>query len=328
MRRNSKQYILVLLSAILLCGCAKESRETAAEAVGEQTESVQVGKKSQETEIAQEEAALNVTETEQVSEEDSTESRQAQEEQVLDFVDAFGKGYQVSVNPSVAKHSYKMECFAQKEGKKSYQGDERYSYRLGVDVSHHEGDIDWQKVREDGIEFAIIRIGYRGYGQEGKICLDKKFADNIRGAQNAGLDVGVYFFAQAVNEEEAREEAEFVLTHLKGYQLQLPVVYDPESILDAPARTDDVTGEQFTKNTKMFCELMEEAGYQPMIYSNMLWEAYQLDLTALEEYPIWYADYEMLPQTPYHFSFWQYTNEGSVNGIGKETDLDIQLIQK
>lgn len=140
--------------------------------------------------------------------------------------------------------------------------------------------------------------------------------------------MGVYFFAQAINEEEAKEEAEFVLEHIAGYELQLPVVYDPESILDDEARTDDVSGEQFTKNTEVFCSMIEEAGYQPMIYSNMLWEAYELNLEYLEGYPIWYADYEPLPQTPYHFDFWQYTNEGSVDGIEGRTDLNIQLIPK
>ena len=133
-------------------------------------------------------------------------------------------------------------------------------------------------------------------------------------------------FSQAVNEEEAREEAEFVLKNLEGLSLELPVVYDPENILDADARTDDVTGEQFTKNTLVFHDMIEKAGYQPMIYSNMLWEAYQYDLEQLEKYPIWYADYEPLPQTPYHFEFLQYTNTASIDGITGTVDLNIQLI--
>ncbi len=117
-----------------------------------------------------------------------------------------------------------------------------------------------------------------------------------------------------------------MLEHLKGYELQLPVVYDPESILDAPARTDNVTGEQFTKNTEVFCRMVEEAGYEAMIYSNMLWQAYKLDLAQLSAYPIWYADYEPYPRTPYQFEFWQYSNTGTVEGIPGDTDLDIQLI--
>lgn len=164
-------------------------------------------------------------------------------------------------------------------------------------------------------EFAILRIGYRGYGEEGTLNADEKFEQNMENARKAGIDVGVYFFSQAVNEEEAKEEADFVLEHLKGQELQMPVVYDPEHILEDEARTDDVTGEQFTQNAKVFCKEIEKAGYDAMIYSNMLWEAYELDLEKLLDYPVWYADYEELPQTPYRFSMWQYSSTGSVAGI-------------
>lgn len=184
----------------------------------------------------------------------------------------------------------------------------------------------------------MTRIGYfsltlDGYFnptliQEGRICLDREFHRNIQNAQAAGFDVGVYFFAQAVNEEEALEEANFVLQNLEGYTLQLPVVYDPESILDDEARTDNVSGEQFTKNTEVFCSAVADAGYDPMIYANMLWEAFELDLEELSEYPLWYADYEPAPQTPYHFRFWQYTNQGQVPGITGNTDLNIEMVPR
>ena len=197
-----------------------------------------------------------------------------------------------------------------------------------MDISEHQGYVDWQALKDSGFEFAFIRLGYRGYGQEGRICLDREFHRNIQNAQAAGFDVGVYFFAQAVNEEEALEEANFVLQNLEGYTLQLPVVYDPESILDDEARTDNVSGEQFTKNTEVFCSAVADAEYDPMIYANMLWEAFELDLEELSEYPLWYADYEPVPQTPYHFRFWQYTNQGQVPGITGNTDLNIEMVPK
>lgn len=247
---------------------------------------------------------------------------------VIRFVDVFGAPYEVIMDPGISKHTYEPDCFMHEGDMLSYTGDERYDYRLGVDVSSFQGDIDWEKVRDAGMEFAILRLGYRGYGQAGTLCLDKKFEQNLEGARAQGLDVGVYFFAQAVNEEEAVEEAEFVLQYLDGCELQLPVVYDPESILEDEARTDHVTGEQFTKNTLAFCERIEEAGYEAMVYSNMLWEAYKLDLKQLADYQIWYADYEELPQTPYRFTFWQYTNTGRIDGIPGEVDIDIQLIEK
>lgn len=272
--------------------------------------------------------------TEAVEEEiqsDSTEPTELQEhpdsrKQRLHFVDVFGQEYVTDINPDVTKHDYDLKAFLHQGDSLVYQGDMRYTSRLGVDVSHHQGAVDWERVRKAGYEFAFLRIGYRGYGKEGRVCLDREFFSNIKGAQAAGMDVGVYFFSQAINETEAAEEAEFVLKNLEGYSLQLPVVYDPESILDAEARTDDVPGAQFTKNTQVFCRMIAEAGYKPMIYSNMLWEAYEFDLAQLSEYPVWYADYEKLPQTPYHFAFWQYSNEGTVDGIAGAVDLDIQLI--
>ena len=299
--------IALVLLATALCGCS--DRENGAEEDTEKT-------------IAEETIPEDQTEsaTEAVAEVEA-------QPEILNFVDVFGEEYQVEINPDVEKHKYDLEKFVHEGDRLSYT-DDKYEYRLGVDVSRHQGWIDWEKVKAAGYEFAIIRVGYRGYGEEGLVCLDEQFDTNIQNAQAAGLDVGVYFFAQAINEEEAKEEAEFVLEHIAGYELQLPVVYDPESILDDEARTDDVSGEQFTKNTEVFCSMIEEAGYQPMIYSNMLWEAYELNLEYLEGYPIWYADYEPLPQTPYHFDFWQYTNEGSVDGIEGRTDLNIQLIPK
>lgn len=245
----------------------------------------------------------------------------------LEFVDVYGETYQMEVNPSVAQNLYDKDAFVHNGNRMSYGGED-YTYRLGIDVSHYQGDIDWEKVKAAGIEFVFVRLGYRGYGEDGILKLDTNFEKNIQGARAAGLDVGVYFFAQAVNEKEAIEEAEFVLEALIEYDLQMPVVYDPESILHEEARTDDVTGEQFTKNTKAFCETIEKSGYEAMVYCNMLWQAFELDLEELADYPIWYADYETYPQTPYHFDIWQYSSEGAVDGIQGNVDLNIQMIKK
>ncbi len=246
------------------------------------------------------------------------------EAEILRFVDVFGEEYETKIDPGIPKHSYDLSLF-KREGQALTYEDEGHTSSLGVDVSHHQGKIDWNRVAGQGFSFAILRIGYRGYGTEGKLGEDREFRENLKGAKAAGLRVGVYFFAQAVNEEEAREEAAFVLNLLDGEELDLPVVYDPETILDAPARTDDVSPEQFTANTAVFCEAVREAGYEPMIYANMLWEAFELDLKRLESIPVWYADYEPLPQTPYAFKMWQYSNEGQVNGIAGACDLDILI---
>jgi GH25 family lysozyme M1 (1,4-beta-N-acetylmuramidase) len=207
-----------------------------------------------------------------------------------------------------------------------YSGDPNYTCRFGIDISRHEGEIDWKKVKESGVEFVFIRIGYRGY-QTGILHLDENFHQNIKGALEQNLDIGVYVFSQAINEEEALEEAELVIKELENYKITLPVVFDPESISWEEARTDDISGEQFTKNTIAFCNRVKEAGYDPMIYSNLIWETEFFDLSQLSEYKIWFADYEKKPQSPYHFEFWQYEGEGiKVPGINRKVDADIQLI--
>jgi GH25 family lysozyme M1 (1,4-beta-N-acetylmuramidase) len=253
-------------------------------------------------------------------------TEQEPREKTLVFRDVFGKKYTTSINPKVLANPYDPSAFVYENDRLTYTG-EGYTSQLGIDVSYHQGTIDWEKVAADGYQFAILRIGYRGYGQSGSLNADKMFTSYYEGAKKAGLMVGVYFYAQAINEKEAAEEARFVLKLLGKRKLDLPIVYDPENVLDDTARTDDVTPEQFTANAKVFCERIQKAGFQPMLYANMLWEAFQLDLSSLP-YPLWYADYEKIPQTPYMFQIWQYKNDGKVDGIHGNCDLNIRLIPK
>ena len=156
----------------------------------------------------------------------------------------------------------------------------------------------------------------------------EKARDNITAAQKAGLDVGVYVFSQAVDEKEAVEEADLTIKQLRGLKLQLPVVFDPETILDDEARTDNVSGMQFTDNTIAFCEHIREAGFEPMIYSNMVWEGEMFELDRLQEYPVWYADYEIPAQTPYAFRFWQYSEKGKTDGVQGAVDLNLEFVKE
>ncbi|MCR5177870.1 MAG: glycoside hydrolase family 25 protein [Lachnospiraceae bacterium] len=262
------------------------------------------------------------------SEDSIADQEEPEGPEILEFVDAFGEKYETGIRDGVPRAPYSREAYSAGDDMKYSYEDDSYTSRLGIDVSHHQGRIDWQAVKADGFDFAFIRLGYRGYGETGSVNLDKLFDENADNARAAGLDVGVYFFAQAINEEEAKEEAEFVLKHLEGHDINLEVVYDPESILDAKARTDDVSGEQFTKNTQVFCSIISEAGYKPMVYSNMKWEAFQFDMTKLTDLPFWYADYEPIPQTPYDFRYWQYTNEGRAKGVSGAVDLNMEFIKK
>ena len=171
--------------------------------------------------------------------------------------------------------------------------------------------------------FAVIRLGYRGYGEEGKLVLDAKFEQNIEGAQKAGLKTGVYFSPQAVSDTEAKEEAAFVLAQLEGKKLELPVVFDTEEIKGDTARTDGNTREQYTENCKVFCEEIEDAGYDTMIYANMKWIAFTLYMERLTEYDIWYADYEAKPQCPYAFFYVAVFRDRSSAGSEGNVDLNI-----
>ena len=198
--------------------------------------------------------------------------------------------------------------------------------RLGIDVSEYQPEVDWQQVKDYGVDFVIVRLGYRGYGEAGKLVEDSMFRSHVEGALAAGLDVGVYFFSQAVNQAEAEEEAQFVLERIRDYDIKGPVVYDTEEIKNDTARTDNLDGKAFTDHCITFCDAVKAAGYETMIYANMKWMAFTLDLTRLTDYEKWYADYEPLPQCPYEISMWQYTETGQVPGINGNVDMNLWFL--
>lgn len=193
---------------------------------------------------------------------------------------------------------------------------------LGIDVSTFQTTIDWEQVKAAGVEFAIIRCGFRGYGSEGKLVEDKRFREHIEGALNAGIEVGVYFFTQAVTEDEAREEADYVLELIEGYTVSGPIVIDVEPVSDK-ARTDGLTKEQLTDNVVAFCERINEVGRTPMIYSGLKYFIRIMDIEKLEPYAKWYAYYNDPLYFPYEISMWQYSMTGTVPGISGDIDLDI-----
>ena len=192
----------------------------------------------------------------------------------------------------------------------------------GIDVSYYQGKIDWKKVKASGIEFAMIRLGYRGYGQEGKLMEDKMAFENIEGALDAGLQVGIYFFSQAITVEEAVEEAEFVLERIESYDITMPVVFDWEYISEE-ARTAKMDRRTLTDCYKAFCDKIAEAGYTPMAYFNTYQSRQLMYLHELEEYPFWLALYSDRMTFPYRFEMWQYTDSGTVPGIEGKVDINL-----
>lgn len=200
-------------------------------------------------------------------------------------------------------------------------GDQVISHK-GIDVSRHQGNIDWAKVAQDGVEFAFVRVAYRGYGT-GKMEEDSYFDQNVQGAQAAGIKTGVYIYSQAITEEEVLEEANLVLQKVAPYQLECPIVFDVELVSGANGRMNHITPEERTNLALLFCQTIEAAGYKPMIYHNTEMGALKIDVSALEDYDKWFASYSETLYYPYEYKVWQYTPHGKVAGISSEVDLNI-----
>ena len=224
--------------------------------------------------------------------------------------------------PKLAENPYGPEDFIYNEGYLTCAAGES---RLGVDVSSHQGVIDWQAVADSGVEFAMIRIGFRGY-LEGEINTDKMARENIAGAKAAGLDVGVYFFSQALTREEAAREAAWCVTFLENTELEMPLVFDWEHVESAEARTAGFEdGPLLTACAQSFCDVVTAAGYEPMVYFNVYQAKDLYDLTALQDYGFWIAQYVDGLDFPHAVDLWQYTESGEVEGIRGRVDLDLWL---
>ena len=192
----------------------------------------------------------------------------------------------------------------------------------GIDVSKFQGSIDWNAVKADGITFAIIRCGYRGYGS-GALVEDSTYRANIRGAINAGLKVGVYFYSQATNEAEAVEEASMVLSLVSGYSLPLGVYYDTEKVAGDTGRADTISAAQRTACAVAFCETIRNSGYSAGVYSYASWFYNSLNFANISKYNTWIAQYRDTLNFSYKYNIWQYTGSGHVNGISKPVDMNI-----
>ena len=232
-------------------------------------------------------------------------------------------GQSVTIDPNVPENTLDAADFSQQaDGKVIYTGGK---YLTGIDVSAHQGEINWKKVAKQ-VDFAMIQVGYRGY-TEGKLAEDERFRENIQQALKYKLKVGVYFFSQAMDEQEAREEARFVLDKISGYQLAYPVFFDWEKI-GADARSDAMDLTSLTTVTDTFCSEIEAAGYQAGLYFNQQLGYEELHLPSLQGYTFWLAEYNDTPSFTYDFDLWQYASDGSVDGIDGDVDLNLAFIGK
>lgn len=236
--------------------------------------------------------------------------------------------YWLDVLPDVPASPFTREQFSRDErGRMTYSGG---YYAHGIDVSGHKRDIDWQAVAGDGIDFAIVRAGNRFYGKNGSgaVARDSYFDRNMQGAIEAGLDVGAYFFSNAVTVGEALEEADLLLSMLEPYRehVNYPVVCDWEFLGGKESRAYGVDARTITQCIAAFCDRVAEAGYTPMVYFNDYCGYIKMDLSKLTGYQFWYARYASAPESIYNFQMWQYSSSGKVAGISSDVDMNICFV--
>ncbi len=230
----------------------------------------------------------------------------------------------VKINTALKQHSYDFTKLTMQSDKMAYYDSGKKTSYLGVDLSKDNGDINFKRLKEAGVDFVMLRAGSRGYGS-GEIQADEKFQEYMTKASEAGLFVGVYFFSQAITTSEAVKEAEFVLEQIGEHKVTYPVVFDMEYVHNDTARIDNLTVSDKTNIAKAFLDKIEDKGFHPMIYGNKEWLLKGIDLTRLTGYDIWLSQQEDMPDYPYQFQMWQYSFDGKLNGIDGKVNLNISF---
>ncbi len=234
--------------------------------------------------------------------------------------------YIVPVNENLPVSTYDPDLFHIDDKGIMHYNDPSRPYYFGVDVSSYQGEIDWNKLKEEGVYFAFIRAGYRGY-ETGVLNTDTNFHKNMQGALDAGIKVGVYFFSQALNAQEAYEEAMYVLDLIEGYDVTFPVVFDWETISSSTARTNNMDKEELCRAANVFCTTVQNAGYIPMVYCNASVSLLYYELSRIEAYDFWYAEYKEIPTFYYDFDIWQYGSTGTFEGVSSQyVDVNISFV--
>lgn len=198
----------------------------------------------------------------------------------------------------------------------------------GIDVSAYNGDIDWQKVKNSGIDFVMIRLGGRGYGESGVLYTDEQALENIQNAKAAGLKTGAYFFSQAVTPDEAKEEADYCMELLEDISLEMPLAYDWEEIKEDSARTDTLSDETLTLCAETFCKQVKSGGYTPLIYAKTENVYHRYDRQKLSVYDFWIAEYACPPSVLEGYSMWQYSESAVIDGVSGNVDLNLYFTHK
>lgn len=253
------------------------------------------------------------------------EYQEGERDNYICIKDDSGNNKYYEIIQNVPKNNYDFDNnLIDKDGVLSYKKD-AISGILGIDLSKFNGEIDWKSVKECGVSFAMLRLGSRSYGT-GEIVLDEKFVDYAQNAELNSIPIGAYFYSQAINENEAIEEANYIVGAVAGFNVKYPIALDIEKVTNDAARTDSLTAKERTTFAKLFCDTVKNYGYTPIIYADKAMLVTGLNIEELSAYDIWIADYEIPTKYPYEFSMWQYSNKGHVNGITGDVNLNMSFI--
>lgn len=231
----------------------------------------------------------------------------------------------VLINQQLPKNTYDYTKLVSQSGVMKYYVDGTKTSYFGLDISKTQGYIEYNKLVKSGVDFVMLRVGARGYST-GQLVLDEYYVDNIKGATDAKLHVGLYFSSQATTKEEAVEEANMVITQIGAYKIDYPIVFEMETIVNDGSRTSALTKEERTDIAIAFLDTIRTAGYIPMIHGDKEWLLTKVDMSKLTSYDIWLSQEGDLPDYPYQFSMWQYNKSGTVDGIIGNVSFNISFI--
>lgn len=233
----------------------------------------------------------------------------------------------VLISPYLPKNNYDYTKMEEKAGLKRYMENGKEISYVGADISKQTGSVNFVSMKAAGVDYVMIRIGGRGYSS-GQITLDENFKENIEGAIEEGIDIGIYFYSQAITQDEAIEEVNFVVQNLEPYRahVKYPIAFDMEFVANDEARIDGLSREDRTNIAVSFLEGVKAAGYVPMLYGDKEWLLKEVDLAKLQDYDVWLTQESDIPDYPYQYAMWQYSTKGVLNGVKGDANLNICFI--
>ncbi|MCM1386435.1 MAG: glycoside hydrolase family 25 protein [Bacillus sp. (in: Bacteria)] len=296
-----------------------------------------VEEEKDKTQASRREDEENTTSSDTKNDEDKSKTEEEQKEVVQEDPSTDGKHTLIKhsdgteewvlISPYLTKNTYDFTNMSETANLRKYTDNGKKISYMGVDISKHNGNVNFRSMKAAGIDYVMIRLGARGYST-GQISLDDNFVQNIEAAIDAEMDIGVYFYSQAVTLEEVTQEANFVVQNLAPYKehINYPVAFDMENVSNDKARIDGLSREDKTAIAAAFLSGVQAAGYTPMIYGNKEWLIKNIDLAQLQNYDVWLSQDEDIPDYPYQYTMWQYTTTGVLNGITGDANLNLCFV--